>query len=168
MAEGNLFSIIDTEVELKKEIEYQGYKIILHGFADRIDKVGDEIRVIDYKTGKVNPYDVKINAQVEGITGMSEKAIQLMMYKYLYLEENPDVSADKIKPGIIGFQKLSNGVYNLEINELHELNTSFEETCTRYFHEFLAELFNKEIPFAQTDDIKACSFCDFKSICKRG
>ena len=174
LKEGNKLSIIATEIELAKEVEYQGHKVILHGFADRIDKVGDEIRVIDYKTGKVNPYDVKISDKVDGITGMTEKAIQLLMYKYLYLSEHlenlehSEVSEQQIKPGIIGFQKLSHGVYNLEINELHDLSTSFEETCDKYFNEFIAELFDKNIPFTQTDDTKACSFCDFRSICKRG
>ena len=165
---GNKLTIINTETELKKDIEYQGHKVELHGIADRIDQVGDEIRVIDYKTGKVNPYDVKIGDKVIGITSMAEKSIQLMMYKYLYLHNNPNVKPESIRPGIVGFQKLSHGLYNLEINELHELSQSFEDTCTKYFDDFLAELFNKDIPFAQTEDTKPCSFCDFKNICKRG
>ena len=165
---GNSLSIIATERNLKKDIDYQGHKLSLHGFADRIDNANGEIRIIDYKTGKVNPYDVKINDKVDGITSMAEKSIQLMMYKYLYLYENPKLTADRIKPAIIGFQKLSHGLYYLEINELHELSTSFEETCTRYFNDFLEELFNEDIPFSQTEDTTNCSFCDFKSICKRG
>ncbi len=165
LEEGNQLSIIDTEKELHHEIDYQGHKILLHGFADRIDKVGDEIRIIDYKTGKVNPYDVKINDKVVGITSMTEKAIQLLMYKYLYLKETAE---HNIKPGIVGFQKLSHGLYNLEISELHDLSTSFEPTCKKYFDNFLKELFDKDIPFAQTEDVKNCSFCDFKCICKRG
>ena len=168
LAAGNKMSIIDTEIELENEIEYQGHKVILHGFADRIDKVNDEIRVIDYKTGKVNPYDVKINDKVVGITEMAEKSIQLMIYKYLYLKEHRDIPDDKIKPGIVGFQKLSHGLYNLEISEAHELSKSFEETCDTYFKDLLAEIFNKDILFAQTEDVKSCSFCDFKNICKRG
>ena len=171
LEEGNQLSIIDTEKELNYEIDFQGHKILLHGFADRIDKVGDEIRIIDYKTGKVNPYDVKINDKVVGITSMAEKAIQLMMYKYLYISENlgsSEISEQLIEPGIIGFQKLSHGIYNLEISEAHELSQSFTATCDKYFNEFLEELFNKDIPFAQTEDVKNCSFCDFKSICKRG
>ena len=168
LEENHQLSIIDTEKELEKHIDIQGHKIRLHGFADRIDEVGDEIRIIDYKTGKVNPYDVKINDKVVGITGMAEKAIQLMMYKYLYLSEKSETSEKLINPGIIGFQKLSHGVYNLEISEAHELSQSFKETCDKYFNEFLAELFNKDIPFAQTEDVKNCSFCDFKNICKRG
>ena len=168
LAEGNELSIIDTEVELNKEIDYQGHKILLHGFADRIDKVNDEIRVIDYKTGKVKDSDVKINNKVVGITSMAEKAIQLMIYKYLYLHEHFDKAEDSIKPCIIGFQKLSRGLYNLDIDKAHELSTSFKETCDKYFNEFLEELFNKDIPFAQTEDIKSCSICYFKCICKRG
>lgn len=171
LEENKQLSIIDTEKELEKYIDIQGHKVRLHGFADRIDKVGDEIRIIDYKTGKVNPYDVKINDKVEGITGMAEKSIQLLMYKYLYLSENsehPEISEQLIKPGIVGFQKLSHGIYNLEISETHELSQSFKETCDKYFNEFLEELFNKDIPFTQTEDTKNCSFCDFKNICKRG
>ena len=171
---GNQMSIINTEQELKKSIDFQGHKIELYGKADRIDKVNGETRIIDYKTGKVNPYDVKINDKVECITDMAEKSIQLMMYKYLYLSEHSEksekseTSEDKIKPGIIGFQKLSHGVYNLEISELHELSKSFQETCEKYFNKFLAELYDKNIPFTQTEDTKSCSFCDFKDICKRG
>ena len=171
LEENKQLSIIDTEKELEKYIDIQGHKVRLHGFADRIDKVGDEIRIIDYKTGKVNPYDVKINDKVEGITGMAEKSIQLLMYKYLYLSENsehPEISEQLIKPGIVGFQKLSHGIYNLEISESHELSQSFKETCDKYFNEFLEQLFNKDIPFTQTEDTKNCSFCDFKNICKRG
>ena len=169
LEKGNKLSIIDTEVELNKEIDYQGYKVLLHGFADRIDKVGDEIRIIDYKTGKVNPYDVKINDKIMGITSMAEKSIQLMMYKYLYISnfEHSELPEQLIKPGIVGFQKLSHGIYNLEISESHELSSSFIDTCDKYFNEFLEELFNKDILFTQTEDIKNCSFCDFKNICKR-
>ena len=168
LEKGNQLSIIDTEKELEKVIDIQGHKVRLHGFADRIDRVNDAIRVIDYKTGKVNPYDVKINDKVVGITSMAEKAIQLLMYKYLYLHNNPGVKSETIQPGIVGFQKLSHGLYNLEINELHDLSTSFKETCDKYFNEFLEDLFNKDIPFTQTEDDNNCSFCDFKSICKRG
>lgn len=168
LEDGIPMSIIDTEVELNKEVDYQGHKVMLHGFADRIDKVGEEIRVIDYKTGKVNPYDVKIAIKNDSITSMAEKSIQLLMYKYLYLHNHPEVKPELVQPGIVGFQKLSHGLYNLEINELHDLSTSFEATCDKYFSDFLEEIFNKEIPFAQTEEVKNCGFCDFKSICKRG
>ena len=168
LEDGNQLYIISTETEMEKELDYQGHKVVLHGFADRIDKVADEVRVIDYKTGKVDPNDLRINDKVVGITSMAEKSIQLMMYKYLYLNNNPKADPELIKPAIVGFQKLSHGLFNLEISDNHELSQSFEDTCTRYFNDFLSELFNKELPFTQTDELKNCNFCHFKSICKRG
>ncbi|MBR6439494.1 MAG: PD-(D/E)XK nuclease family protein [Bacteroidales bacterium] len=166
--DGNQMSIISTEKELKKYIDFQGHNIELYGKADRIDKVNGEIRIIDYKTGKVNPYDLKISDKVDGITDMAEKSIQLLMYKYLYLNDNPKTDPDTVCPSIIGFQKLSHGVYNLEINELLDLSKSFKKTCDKYFNDFLTELYDKDIPFTQTENVKNCSFCDFKNICKRG
>ena len=161
------FSIVATEIDIDKNVDYQGHKVRLHGFADRIDKVGDEIRVIDYKTGKVDPSDVKITKNTDGLTSMKEKSIQLLMYKYLYLHNHPEVSPDLIQPGIIAFQKLKQGLFKLEIDPAHALNTSFEDTCTKYFDDMLAEIFNKDKPFEQTDDIDSCKYCDFKSLCKR-
>jgi hypothetical protein len=76
------------------------------------------------------------------------------------------VSADKVKPAIIAFKKISNGQFDLQIDN-SELNNSFEDVCARYIEDFLAELFNKEIPFTQCEKIDTCRICDFKSICKR-
>ena len=166
LEKGNQLSIIDTETQLTKEIDYQGHTILLNGTADRIDQVNDEIRIIDYKTGKMKSDDVKIGKNATAIRSMKDKALQLMMYKYLYLQNNKDVSADKVKPAIIAFKKISNGQFDLKIDN-SELNNSFEDVCARYIEDFLAELFNKEIPFTQCEKIDACRICDFKSICKR-
>ena len=167
LKQGNQLSIINTEIELNKEIDYQGHKVLLHGFADRIDKVNDDIRVIDYKTGKVGDKDTQIGKNDIAITKMKEKALQLLMYKYLYLQNNKDVTDDKIKPAIIALKRISSGTFDLIIAKGHELNISFEDVCTRYFEDLLAEIFNKDIPFAQCDDKDSCRLCDFKSVCKR-
>ena len=170
LKQGNQLSIINTEIDLGQEIDYQGHKVRLHGFADRIDKVNDDIRVIDYKTGKVDSEDVSIGKSVTAITDMREKALQLLMYKYLYLQNNKGIDADKIKPAIISLKSLKKtkgGTFDLDIAQEHELNKSFEDVCTRYFEDLLAEIFNKDIPFVQCEKTDDCKYCDFKSICKR-
>lgn len=167
LEKGNELSIISVEKELNKVIDIQGHKVRLHGFADRIDRVNGDIRVIDYKTGKVEDKDVIIGIDDTSITSMKSKSIQLLMYKYLYLHENQGVSPDKIKPGIVAFLRLSHGIFELNIADMHELNQSFEDTCARYFDELLSEMFNKDIPFSQCADTDPCKICDFKNICKR-
>jgi ATP-dependent helicase/DNAse subunit B len=164
---GNELSIISVEKELQKIVDIQGHKVKLHGYADRIDRVNGDIRVIDYKTGKVDDKDVDIEIDDTSIKSMKSKSIQLLMYKYLYLQENHGISPDKIKPGIVAFLRLSHGIFELNIADAHELRQSFEDTCARYFDELLTEMFNTDIPFSQCADTDPCKICDFKNICKR-
>lgn len=160
------FSVIDLEKELSQSIDIQGKTIKLKGFADRIDRFNGKIRIIDYKTGKVNKTDVKVGANQTELKLMSEKSIQLLVYKYLYLKENQLNSVD-IEPGIIGFQKLSNGIFSLDTSNNDEFKDDFMKTCESYFVRFFEEVFNTKIPFSQTDKIQNCHFCDFRNICKK-
>lgn len=160
-------SIISTEKNFGHTFDIQGKTIKLEGFADRIDKVNDTIRIIDYKTGSVHKTDVKVAANQTDITLMAEKSIQLLVYKYLYLKENPNDKAENVEPGIVGFKKLSEGIFNLNISENQDLTDNFTTNCENYFIRFFEEVLNPEIPFSQTEKEINCTFCNFKSICKR-
>ena len=52
---------LEAHYEQEVEIEILGEKkkVRLRGFIDRIDSVGGKIRIIDYKSGKVKPEEVK-------------------------------------------------------------------------------------------------------------
>lgn len=160
-------SMISTEKNFCHTFNINGKSIKLEGFADRIDRVNDTIRIIDYKTGKVHKSDVKVAANQTDITMMAEKSIQLLAYKYLFLKENPTVKAENVEPGIIGFQKLTNGIFSLETFENQDFNNDFLTNCENYFIRFFNEVMNPEIPFSQTDKEINCRSCNFKSICKR-
>lgn len=160
-------SMIDMEKEMSHTFNVDGKDIKLKGFADRIDKVNNTIRIIDYKTGKVEDHNVKVKADQTDITLMAEKSIQLLVYKYLYLKENPELDPDDIEPGIIGFLKLSNGIFSLNTSENQDFNNDFRTNCENYFIRFFKEVLNREIPFSQTGKEQNCRFCEFRSICKR-
>lgn len=160
-------SMIDMEKEMSHTFNVDGKDIKLKGFADRIDKVNNTIRIIDYKTGKVEDHNVKVKADQTDITLMAEKSIQLLVYKYLYLMENPELNPDDIEPGIIGFLKLSNGIFSLNTSENQDFNNDFRTNCENYFIRFFKEVLNREIPFSQTGKEQNCRFCEFRSICKR-
>ncbi len=160
-------SMIDMEKEMSHTFNVDGKDIKLKGFADRIDKVNNTIRIIDYKTGKVEDHNVKVKADQTDITLMAEKSIQLLVYKYLYLMENPELNPDDIEPGIIGFLKLSNGIFSLNTSENQDFNNDFRTNCENYFIRFFKEVLSREIPFSQTGKEQNCRFCEFRSICKR-
>ena len=171
----NSLRILCTE----KELSFHLNNVELHGFADRIDLLNDKLRVIDYKTGSVNPYDVSISANAKQLQDMHDKSIQLIMYKYLFikmLNSNAlgldgaliaHIEEENIVPGIIALQKMSNGVFELKVNNA-DLANDFEAQCDIMFEQLISDIFDKNNPFTQTDDIKVCGYCSFRNICKRG
>lgn len=171
----NSLRILCTE----KELSFHLNNVELHGFADRIDLLNDKLRVIDYKTGSVNPYDVSISANAKQLQDMHDKSIQLIMYKYLFikmLNSNTlgfdkaliaHIEKENIVPGIIALQKMSNGVFELKVNNA-DLANDFEAQCDIMFEQLISDIFDKNNPFTQTDDTKVCGYCGFRNICKRG
>lgn len=171
----NSLRILCTE----KELSFHLNNVELHGFADRIDLLNDKLRVIDYKTGSVNPYDVSISGNAQQLQDMHDKSIQLIMYKYLFikmLNSNTlgldealiaNIEQENIVPGIIALQKMSNGVFELKVNNA-DLANDFEAQCDIMFEQLISDIFDKNNPFTQTDDTKVCGYCSFRNICKRG
>lgn len=171
----NSLRILCTE----KELSFHLNNVELHGFADRIDLLNDKLRVIDYKTGSVNPYDVSISGNAQQLQDMHDKSIQLIMYKYLFikmLNSNTlgldealiaHIKEENIVPGIIALQKMSNGVFELKVNNA-DLANDFEAQCDIMFEQLISDIFDKNNPFTQTDDTKVCGYCSFRNICKRG
>lgn len=170
----NSLRILCTE----KELSFHLSNVELHGFADRIDLLNDKLRVIDYKTGSVNPYDVSISGNAQQLQDMHDKSIQLIMYKYLFikmlnsntlgLDESliAHIEEENIVPGIIALQKMSNGVFELKVNNA-DLANDFEAQCDIMFEQLISDIFDKNNPFTQTDDTKVCGYCSFRNICKR-
>lgn len=170
----NSLRILCTE----KELSFHLNNVELHGFADRIDLLNDKLRVIDYKTGSVNPYDVSISGNAQQLQDMHDKSIQLIMYKYLFvkmLNSNTlgldealiaHIEEENIVPGIIALQKMSNGVFELKVNNA-DLANDFEAQCDIMFEQLISDIFDKNNPFTQTDDTKVCGYCSFRNICKR-
>jgi len=142
-------------------------QIKLKGFIDRIDKTKDKIRIIDYKTGKVEQRDIKINTWEDLVTESNlGKSFQLLFYTYLYYrtrKSNPFV----LEPGIISFRNLSHGFLKLIQPDDEELS---ENTIIRFegiLHSILGDIFDPAIPFAQTEEIDHCRNCSFLSVCNR-
>jgi CRISPR/Cas system-associated exonuclease Cas4 (RecB family) len=144
-------------------------KVNLKGSADRIDRVDDLTRVIDYKTGKVEQKELKktpeelFNSDKEEIP---EKAFQLYFY-LLMASKTAEINQDieNLRAGIITFRKLSEGFLPL-INEGEttiESITKFRSLLTG----LIEEIYDPSIPFERTPFERRCSNCIFKEICNR-
>ena len=142
-----------------------GVECRISGTADRIDCCDGIYRIIDYKTGHIDDREVKVPNEVESLLDIPEKALQLLIYKYLYLKSHPETSPDNVTAALFG---LRNQQVCCELKvENESLNNDFMGTMDRFLSTTLQSMMDRSIPFGQPLDtkVKPCHFCDFKAIC---
>lgn len=109
--EGETVKIIALEEKLETVIEDKKlpYPIKIAGNVDRIEIRDNIIRIIDYKTGKVEANALRIN-DFDGLTVniKNEKIIQLLCYALMFKEKQEFIEYP-IEAGIISFKNMKAG-----------------------------------------------------------
>ncbi|MCR5645883.1 MAG: PD-(D/E)XK nuclease family protein [Bacteroidales bacterium] len=176
-------TILKTEEDLKANLSTDHSNFVFGGRADRIDQFDGITRVIDYKTGHVDNSDLKVpvrhrsESALEYLRQIPDKALQLLLYKYMYLKGNTTLSPDQVAGAIHGLKYANNiefGLYRANIKKDDtdaDANFLGDDTFIKDMESMLAavvaEMLEPEIPFVQAEDDKKCSYCEFKLICKR-
>ncbi len=160
------FEVLGLEQE--RFLDYDGFRF--KGYIDRMDRFAPgEIRIVDYKTGKVSDEDINVfddNAQevVDAIFGpdnAKRPKIALQMFLYdLFVEKDAGGTA------------ISNAVYapaKLFVSPVQSIPASpvFTSLMKERLSDMLREISDTSVPFSRTADAKTCSHCDFKTICGR-
>ena len=137
--EGNEIHIVAIESNLKTQIPTKNldFPVVIKGKVDRVDRFNGQLRIVDYKTGFVNPAHLKIKDWGTLIEDDSHsKALQILMYAYMYCKEKKiDIP---VQGGIISFKKLNDGFLPFGVNTGGR-NYDFEIT-TEVFDPFLEQL----------------------------
>ncbi len=174
--------------------QYNGESIDvrLRGIVDRVDKISGILRIIDYKTGKVEKKDVKIDhAELLSIADSPDmsKIRQLWLYKYLLqknLDSNPQWKTYQNAPIEAGIYSLRNPTKELlalhtsgkskekdkdrgnpENVHLHDKEWFYQKT-EDWLGKVVHKMLDKDLPFEKTDNLSICEFCIYKNICGRG
>jgi len=158
-------TLLSLEQEYSRDFIFkigeQEQKIKLRGFIDRVDRVGQKTRIIDYKTGNVNQGELLIKDWDDFFENPKlDKSFQLLFYKYIYGTDG-DRAGETI-PGIISFRNMKSGFLELKASD-ENINSEFEKLLTRIF----GDIFNKDITFEQTQEPDHCKYCPYISICNR-
>lgn len=158
-------TVTNAEFELRSEIQAGGQTFVLKGTADRIDHCDGIIRIIDYKTGTVHDQDVKVPKDLTSLKDLPEKAVQLLIYKYLYLRQHPTTPPDTVSAAIFGL-RYQQVVFELKVED-DALNAHFMETMDGLLTDLFEEMINTDVPYRQTEDLKnkPCRYCEYKTLC---
>jgi hypothetical protein len=167
--ENKSLKILALETNIEKEIKLTVNNDIicikLHGKADRIDCTEEVVRIIDYKTGYFDSKDLMIK-QWNDLTNKPtmDKCFQLLFYSYL-AEEKYDKT---ILAGIISFKKLSEGfVVVRDVSKEEHSADNYLKSFDFIVRQILTDMFERAVPFDQTDDYERCELCPYNLICHR-
>lgn len=142
-------------------------KPLLKGKIDRIDLCGNLTRIIDYKTGLVNSKELKLEEWSELSTDTNlSKSLQLLSYSYIYMK---NTNAANVSSGIISLRSPSGGFMPVFFTETKNniIDNSVLENFEKVIIGLITAIFDSNIPFNQTDDLKICENCSFVTICNK-
>jgi hypothetical protein len=150
---GDTIKILALEKRYERIFEHSNLPcpIKIGGSVDRIELRNGVLRIIDYKTGRVDKNTVTLTTWTDLTEDIAnEKIIQILAYAFMYEElavEQP------MEAGIISFKNLKSGFLPFTFKDGKELNTIIsKETIDQYLEQItilLVEIFDQNIPFEE-------------------
>lgn len=144
---------LNTAVALKNAPDGQ---VIFRGKADRIDETSTGYRVIDYKTGKVVPYDLKINS-LEDLKN-KPKALQTLLYAMMLRHHN-EYLAKPIQAGIISARSISNDFMPLSVAKDEWYHEELEEELINWMDDLIQMMTDPEELIRHSESAPYCQYC---------
>ena len=150
---GDAIKILALEQTFERELNHPNlpFPVLIKGNVDRIEECNGTIRIIDYKTGKVEAANVGLKTWkglIEDIK--NDKIIQVLAYAFMYENEAND---KPIEAGIISFKNLKSGFLPFNFKEeKDEKSIIDEEIMTNYLEQLvllLTEILDENIPFLE-------------------
>ncbi|MDG2146687.1 MAG: PD-(D/E)XK nuclease family protein [Flavobacteriaceae bacterium] len=153
--DGRTLEIIYLEKDLEKNISIPSLSspVKLIGQVDRIDKLDGVTRIIDYKTGKILPSNLKLS-KIENLFSETQFASSFQLLNYFYLYSSYLESDDAVQAGIISFKNLDQYFMPLSLSGSQKNNFidfSILSLFEKSLIDLIIEIFNREIPFRRME-----------------
>lgn len=150
---GDAIKIIALEKTYERWLEHPNlpFPILIKGNVDRIEERNGIIRIIDYKTGKVEKGNVTLKTWDQLIEDIkNDKIIQVLAYAYMFEKE---ANGKPMEAGIISFKNLKSGFLPFNFKSDQEVTTTIDNSILNDFTEqlvlLLNEILNQNIPFEE-------------------
>ncbi|MGB8704258.1 MAG: PD-(D/E)XK nuclease family protein, partial [Gillisia sp.] len=161
LEKGKKIKILEIETKLSAEIEVPGlaFPISIKGKVDRIDSCDGTLRIIDYKTGKVEQKQLEIVDWEDLTTDYDKyaKPFQVLMYADIIYKNNS--FSFPAEAGVISFKNLNAGF--LKFSEKNKAgkgaikNSAISESILKNFEDqlknLLLEICNPNIGFIEKE-----------------
>lgn len=147
---------LEESLKIQIDIDELNFPVVLKGKLDRVDERDGQIRIIDFKTGRVERNQVEITDWPDIIAEYDRsKAFQLLCYAKMFTEKQ---KVGDIEAGIISIKKLNEGLIRFAIKESknsRNKNTSITQETIEQFSsqlkKLILEICNPNIPFEEKE-----------------
>lgn len=156
------YIILEQErpLELVIPIQFEGreVKVKLRGIADRIGKFGDTFQLIDYKTGNVSSTDLLVsNWDVLSHSSSKSKALQLLIYGYIYLSQNKNIS--NFTAGIYSFRNFKSGLLKLRSGKKEIPIEELLMHVPLVIESIVTNMLDSSLLIEHNEESKYCNYC---------
>ncbi len=186
------FDIIALEKDFYKDFTFEvngGQRVIrLGGQVDRLDRIGRQLRVVDYKTGSPLTSSAPSVAEIFNPDYVDSKHTVYYLQSFLYCDiisrsheaqEAYHLDGNPVAPALLFIRQVKDENYNpilkvkdegqegkrkatySEVNDIADVHDSF----ARDLGALLADIFSEDTPFEPTVHKDRCDTCVFKNIC---
>lgn len=172
------FSIVDIEkkiiISLPVNSQSETIEVQIGGKIDRIDYMADEIRILDYKTGRVMTKIDSVNDLFDQKQKDRNGAVfQVLLYSKLMHHSEGKLNVSLV-PGLYPVIDINKDDFDYHIfigppnrKEIISDYRVMDEEFTEKLTYLVEEIFNPNIPFYQTEITDHCEYCPYKNICHR-
>ncbi len=148
---------IESNLKTQVQIPELDFPIYIKGKVDRIDELDGQVRVIDYKTGRVSRSDIVL-MDWENMTKdyKYSKAVQVLAYAYMQYTQNLASDA-AIHAGIISFKNLKEGFLKFGTKESvrgkanHQITKEVFDEYLIQLKKLILEIYAIKIPFTEKE-----------------
>lgn len=171
----------DVYKTLKIKIGDEEKQLTIGGRIDRLDEINSNtsmprLRVVDYKTGN------KVAAELNSVSDIfnpdnvlekkSDYTLQALLYSILTTDEDNKYNKGHlpVSPALLFIQHTNANDYSpilsLGGDEIENV-ADYAEDFYKHLNGVLEEIYNMEIPFKPTKNLKTCEYCPYKQMCGR-
>ena len=146
------FRIIGAEEERTINIIVNDICVRAGGRIDRIDEMGERLRIVDYKTGSHESPRYQLQIFLYALAEMERKESSLPIQPVLFFPikaANPDYDPSIVIDGEV----------------VDDFANQHAEAFRESLQEILADIFNPDKPFTCTTDTKVCEYCKLGQLC---
>lgn len=160
---GTAIEIVALEQELRMPLTDN---VVLKGFVDRIDRADGRLRIIDYKTGRLEPEEISVNSEDIDTGRVPGKWLQLMCYALLYSRTAEGFADATLEAGIYPLRNLRSDVQLARWDGATRIVVPQLSLFEQMLHTIADDILNPELDFMAPEKPQGCAHCPVGSFCQ--